>query len=145
MLLWDSSSSESETETLESFFLQYALTFLEILNEVLHHGQYNWFTVVDFIKQAGDEFISGSILEIHFIHLYCSCQFSPKEQLTTSYAAFQASLPDPIQCQTASMLSGEVTDSESDNAEDYVGLTSITCEKAQTIIAKKRMSLARRV
>ena len=44
------------------------------------------------------------------------------------------------------MLNGDVvTDSESDNAEDYVRLTSVACEKAQTIITKKRKSLARRV
>lgn len=66
-----------------------------------------------------------------------------KEQLTTSHAAFLASLPDPVQCQTASVLNGDVvTDSESDNAEDYIGLTSVACEKAQTIITKKRKSLA---
>ena len=71
-----------------------------------------------------------------------------KEQVTTSksYAAFQASLPDPIHCRTAAMLNGEVvTDSESDNAEDYIELQSIVCEKAQTIIVRKRKSLARRV
>ena len=148
----ESSSSESETETLETVSsCNTQLPSFEILKEVLHHGQYNWFTVVDFIKQAGDEFISGSTLEIHLKEFYSSIlelpiNYQQKEQLTTSYAAFQASLPDPSQCRTASMLSGEVvTDSTSDNAEDYVGLTSITCEKAQTIIAKKRKSLARRV
>ena len=55
-----------------------------------------------------------------------------------------ASLPDPSR--TAALLNGEiVTDSESDNAEDYVGLTSIASEKARTIITKKRKSLARKV
>lgn len=68
------------------------------------------------------------------------------EQLATSYAAFLASLPDHRQCRTACMLNGEVvTDSESDNAEDYVVLKSVASEAAQTIITQKRKSLARRV
>lgn len=43
-------------------------------------------------------------------------------------------------------MNGEiVTDSESDNADDYVGIASIADERAKRIIARKRKSLARRV
>ena len=38
-----------------------------------------------------------------------------------------------------------MTDSESDNAEDYVGIASIADERAKQIVARKRKSLARRV
>ena len=90
-------------------------------------------------------------MEIHLKEFYSFALELPiksqqKEQLTTSHAAFLASLPDPVQYRTASMLNGDVvTDSESDNAEDYVGLTSVACEKAKTIITKKRKFLARRI
>ena len=44
------------------------------------------------------------------------------------------------------MLNEEViTDSKSDNADDYIGLTSVACEKAQSIVARKRTCLAQRV
>ena len=47
---------------------------------------------------------------------------------------------------SAAALNGEiVTDSESDNAEDYVGIASIANECAKQIVARKRKSLARRV
>ena len=148
----ESSSSESETETNSqtASSCNILLPSFETLKEVLQQGQYNWFTVVDFIEQ-GDKFISDSMLETHLKEFYSFVLELPiesqqKEQVTTSYAAFQASLPDPIHCRTAAMLNGEiVTDSESDNAEDYVELQSIACEKAQTIIVRKRKSLARRV
>ena len=38
-----------------------------------------------------------------------------------------------------------MTDSESDNAEDYVGIVSIADERAKQIVARKRKLLARRM
>lgn len=65
--------------------------------------------------------------------------------LTTSHAAYDISLPDANHNRMASMLNGDiVTDSESDNAEDYVNLTSVTTEHAKRLIAKKRNYLTLR-
>ena len=53
---------------------------------------------------------------------------------------------DREHCRTAAALNGEiVSDSESDNAEGYIGILSIADECAKRIIARKRKSLARRV
>ena len=98
----------------------------------MHQGQYNWFAVVDFIEC---EVISDSVFETHLNDFYSFAlelpiQSQQKEQLVTSHAAFLASLPDPAQCRIASMLNGDiVTDSESDSAEGYVGVTSVKGHK----------------
>lgn len=44
------------------------------------------------------------------------------------------------------MLSGDiVSDSESDNPEDYVGITSLASENVKKIVARKRKALKRKV
>jgi len=55
-------------------------------------------------------------------------------------------LPNADQSWTAAILNGDIaTDSESDSAEDYVGLTFIASEGAKKIIAKKRKAQSRRL
>ena len=87
----ESSSSESETETKSqtASSCNILLPSFETLKEVLQQGQYNWFTVVDFIEQ-GDKFISDSMLETHLKEFYSFVLELPiesqqKEQVTTSY------------------------------------------------------------
>lgn len=65
--------------------------------------------------------------------------------LTTSRDAYNASNPDPNLCRNVDCLNGNiVSESESDNPEDYVGLSSVSTERTKKIITKKRMSLAQR-
>lgn len=69
-----------------------------------------------------------------------------KNILTTSYAAFEASQPDINESRIADLLSGDiVSDSESDNPEDYVGITSLASENVKKIVARKRKALKRKV
>ena len=68
-----------------------------------------------------------------------------KTLLTQSYAAFQAAQPSAWEKGTAAMLSGGVvSDSESDDASEYVAVRSITDQSAQKILSKKRKAIARR-
>ena len=65
--------------------------------------------------------------------------------MTQPYAAFQAAQPNANEKRTAAMLGGEVvSDSESDNATEYLSLQSISDQRAQKIISKKKRALARR-
>ena len=69
-----------------------------------------------------------------------------KSLLTSSYAALQVSQPSAHDCRTASLLNGDiVSDSESDNAEDYVDLHSLASERAKRLVAKRRAINARRM
>ena len=98
------------------------------------------------LKVAQDSLIESHLKEFYSHVLQLPLNSQERDLLTTSYAAFQLSSPDAEQCRIAAALNGDiVTDSESDNAEDYVGLTSVASERARSIIAKKRKSLARRV
>ena len=85
--------------------------------------------------------------EFHSYALELPLTTEQKNLLTLSYEAFNASIPDPYHCRTAAALNGDiVTDSESDNPEDCVGISSVTqSERVNKIIAKKRKSLARRL
>ena len=67
--------------------------------------------------------------------------------LKQSFDAFTATItPLPDVAQTAAILSGEiVSDSESDDADDYMGLTTVVSPHAKKLIEKKRKSLARRI
>ena len=68
-----------------------------------------------------------------------------KSMVTTSHAAFCASAPDATEQRMARVLNGDiVTDSESDDAEEYVNIYSLASEHAKNIIAKKRKSLGQR-
>lgn len=66
------------------------------------------------------------------------------EVLTTSHAAFNASLPYPYEARTASLLNGDiVSDSESDSPETYIQVTSLTSPAAKNLIAKREIAVLR--
>lgn len=56
------------------------------------------------------------------------------------------SVPDPDQSREAAAINGDVvTDSESDDPEDYIHMTSLASERVKSIVFKKRKALERRV
>ena len=117
----------------------------------MERGQYNWFEVADSIEQHVNDTVDASVLQNHLDEFYRHVQSLPmssihKNLIKQSHAAYAISLPDIEHCRTAAALNGEiVSDSESDNAEGYIGILSIADECAKRIIARKRKSLARRV
>ena len=65
--------------------------------------------------------------------------------LTTSEAAFNASLPSTTDLRAAASLNGDiVSDSESDIPESYVKITSLASEEAKALIYKKRKACVQR-
>lgn len=116
---------------------------------MLKDGKYNWFAVVDFLENDVMTPCSEASTRLNEFYSYAlSLQLTPREKnlLTLSYAAFQASKPSAQDCRTASLLSGEIlSDSESDPAEDYVGLQSLACDQAKCLIAKRRTQNTRRM
>jgi len=94
--------------------------------------------------------IVHSTIGTHLDQFYLHCQSLQldsnfTELLTSSYAAFNASLPNANEARTASMLNGDiVNDSESNSPESYLQITSLSSEAAKHLITKKRKSCARR-
>ena len=85
--------SDSNSEPESASFSNEQLPSFETLKEILHQGQYNWFSVVDFIEQVACEDISDYVLETHLKDFYSFAlelpfQSQQKEQLITSHAAF---------------------------------------------------------
>ena len=70
-----------------------------------------------------------------------------KELLTQSYSAYQTTVASNIyEERTPSMLNGEiVSNSQSDNAAEYVDLKALTIERTRNILARKRKALARQI
>ena len=115
------------------------------LFSVLKESHYNWFEVVDHMENEGES-VTPSILEqFHCYVLTQELTQQQKECFETSCAAFEAAKPTPDDNRTACLLSGDiVSESESDNPEDYVGLHSLASDHAKTLLRKKRLSNARR-
>ena len=123
----------------------------ESLEEVLKAADYNWFEVVEFVEdRCNAEGIDHSTIDNHLGEFYSYCQtlqldLSISELLTTSHAAFNASLPNANEVRTASLLNGDiVSDSESDDPESYLQVTSLSSQAAKNLISKKRKRCARR-
>ena len=119
----------------------------DTLLSVLKDGTYNRFVVV-FENDVMTPCTEASTRLYEFYSSALSHQLTPHEKslLTSSYAAFQPSKPSAEDCRTASLLNGEtVSDSESDHAEDYVGLQSLACDRVKDLIAKRRTLNARRM
>lgn len=117
---------------------------------VLKDSQYNWFTVVDYIENVVPPLPEDSTVHVldDFYSYALSLKLTEQEKslLTSSYAALQVSQSNPHDCRNASLLNGDiVTDSESDNAEDYVGVHSLVSERAKCLLAKRRAINARRM
>ena len=123
----------------------------ESIEEVLKGGNYNWFEVVKFVEdRCNAEGINHSAIDNHLGEFYSYCQtlqldLSISELLKTSHDAFNASCPNANEARTASLLNGDiVSDSESDDAESFLQVTSLTSQAAKNLIAKKRKCCARR-
>ena len=121
------------------------------LEQVLQNGNYNWFEVAEFVKKECEaQEIQKSAVDNHLNLFYSYSLKLPlnsqhKEMLTTSQATFNASLLNATELRIAALLNGDVaSDSESDNAENYIGVTSLASEEAKAIITKKRKSCVRR-
>ncbi len=156
MGLRDSESSESDTDTesdseeaihsppLHTESSARVLPPFQILKEALEQGQYNWFVLVEFVEQeAPDTLVENHLKEFYSFALELPLLTQQKDLLTTSYAA---SLPSADQSRVAALLNGDiVSDSESNDPDDYVGLTSVALEHARAIISRKRVCLARKV
>lgn len=81
-----------------------------------------------------------------FLHICLKTTSHHTNFLDSSYAAFKISVPSPDDQCTASLLNGEIVlDSESDKAEDYVGINSLACHHVRKLVAKKRASLAQKM
>ena len=71
---------------------------------------------------------------------------SERALLQQSYEAFKVSIPHSDEVRDAAILNGDiVSDSEVEDAESYIGLSSISSAKTQGVLAKKRKALARKV
>ena len=138
----DSSESDTDDSEIESILsppLQLesndtTLPSFDTLKKVLEDGQYNWFMVVDVLEQSVhcEDSVMESILKKFYSYML-DLQINPQQKnlLSTSYEAHHISMQDADQCRIAASLNGDiVSDSESDNPEDYVGLTSVTSEGA---------------
>ncbi len=114
---------------------------------MLQQGKYNWF---DFLEQnvldSSDPLVEAFLKDFYSHVLSLPLSSRHKDLVTKSHAAFDAALPNADESRTAAILNGDiVTDSESDNADEYVGLVSVASKGVKKIVAKKRKSLSRRV
>ena len=120
------------------------------MHNVLEGASYNWFELVEFVEEFTCD--SASRLE-EYLHSFYSRLVSSLEEpksvalLEQSFKAFRASAsPSAYLSRMAATLNGEVvSESDCDNADDYVGLLSIASPRAKKIIEKKRKALALRV
>ena len=139
-----------ESEVLPS--LQLDIPSFDCLQQVLETASYNWFEVVQHVEEQTkcdyetlklQEYLNG-----FYSHLLDILNDMAKiNLLKQSFDAFAATItPLPDVARTAAILSGEtVSDSESDDADDYVGLATVVSPHAKKLIEKKRKSLARRI
>ena len=139
-----------ESEILPSLWLD--IPSFDYLQQVLETASYNWFEVVQYVEEQTkcdyetlklQEYLNG-----FYSHLLDTLNDMAKiNLLKQSFDAFTVTItPLPDVAQIAAILSGEVvSDSESDDADDYVGLTPVVSPHAKKPIEKKRKSLARRI
>ena len=132
----------SEVASLDEMPLPSFSTMLKVVEQ----GGFNWFVVKTFMEQEGHEHNHEHLNLFYSYALNSPLSSMQKNILTTSYAAFEASQPDINESRIADLLSGDiVSDSESDNPEDYVGITSLASENVKKIVARKRKALKRKV
>ena len=107
------------------------------------------FVVVDFLENYAVPSVPEASTTLDGFYSYASSQQlyeQEKSLLTSSYAALQVSQPSAQDRRIASLLSGDiVSDSESDDAEDYVGLQSLASDRGKCLVAKRRTVNARRL
>ena len=101
----------------------------DVLTKSLQDGQYNWFVLADFLQElVFDDTRVEEFLNSFYEHVKdVSLDPDQKLALTTSYASYHASTPDASVERIACALNGNiVTDSESDDAEDFANIHSVT-------------------
>ena len=123
---------------------------LESLEEVLCSSRYNWFHLVDDVEEeSGMEKEAVGLcqyLDQFYHHVLPLLSCSERALLQQSYEAFKVSIPHSDEVRDAAILNGDiVSDSEVEDAESYIGLSSISSAKTQWVLAKKRKPLARKV
>ncbi len=121
----------------------------QLLHTVLKDAKFNWYALVQFAEQlVGDLPSLRSHLEQFFQHEFSQqLAQSQKTLLEQSHAAFTVTeICDPSDSRTIAALNGEVvSESESDNPDEYGDLSSHVSEAAKKIIAKKRKALAHKL
>lgn len=118
----------------------------DVLQEVLACSKCNWFECIERLETQFSthrvKFISNNLLDsINDLDLTTE----NKQLLLVSHEAFQATqLQFHQQNRTTSMINGDiVTDSESDNPEDYIGLTDVLSEAGKSLLCKRRAAIKR--
>ena len=118
---------------------------------MLEDANYNWFVVVEHVEtRTGCEHTNPSVeehLKAFRSYLLTTLKEGKAVRLfEQSVNAFKASVPLPDDARIDAMLNGEVvTDSDSDNPEEYVGLTGVASPLAVKLIEKKRKSISLRI
>ena len=143
------SDSNSESDTEPDLFpattaLPNSFPVPEKLKEILDNAHYNFFEAIENL-----ELVCGCKIDFHELYLkLLSLPLNTHERglLERSFSSYKASLADYPQVRDEDALNGYiVSDSDSDNPEDYIGITSIQSERAKKLIFKKRKSLAQKM
>ena len=105
-------------------------------------------TTISFEAIENLELVCGCNIDSHelYLNLLLPVNTHGRGQLERSLSSYKASLADYSQVHNEDALNGYiVSDSDSDNPEDYIGITSIQSESAKKLILKKRKSLAQKM
>ena len=120
--------------------------FLEILEE----SMFNWFEVINRVMERNNEVDEESMVTKleSFFSVAMDADFIDKDKalLEQSYQAFKCDCNRRhLVDREADALNGLiVTDSESEDPDQYIDLHDITRERAKSLIAMKRKSLHRK-
>ena len=143
------SSSEEESEESDTQDCQEASDHVtcDVLKTSLESGNFNWFECIHQLESDFSDEAVCKLTETFPEQLPALNLGKEQENLAlTSYRAFLADKCDAYeQERLARTVNGEVvTDSESDNPDDFVGLTSILDEAGKQLISKRRATIKRR-
>ena len=113
------------------------------LIQLLQLAEFNWF---EFICQAEVKGISRSVLDEQFENMCSKLSELECKLVKQSHAAFLLIEGDELLKQReASALNGEiVSESDSDNPDNYTGISSLSSERAKVIIKKKVAAICRK-
>ena len=150
----DDSDSDEETIQRTNTLTKYTLPAITELNKILTGSQYNWFELVSTVLMMTncdddkDEEEVVTELDGYFEDLKVSKEFTQEQYglIQQSHDAFVYDKEQrlPFAKKQAAAMNGDIiTDSDSDDGELYVGLTSARSEKAKVVI-KKRVQTIRR-
>ena len=115
-----------------------------VLMDLLSNSDYNWF---EFVKKIEDhsEHASNS-LESFFLRIpHMDCNHKELALIVQSHRAFLATQPSYEEERQARIVNGEiVSESESDDPEDYVDFKEVRSEKGKLLVQKKHHAIRRR-